>query len=525
MVNLRKRDRLMSLLCVCTMVLYSVGCSTPSVLKSVTDPDYQPTYNDGLLIGSALWGGEAAYGLLGGYLVGDFLYNSLSGASSSSDGSMQFLEGYPRQIEAQYLARLDETRQVIPAPMGDGIPGDTTNWDNALYYAIRPEARNVRSENFDPSTYVVDLDIGTVEILDTAYEAEPFTGTVIVNHPNNGGYRLIAYVNRGIMVETGSLWDLNGTKQLRHKYDENGILRESSNFDENGALARAGIYDEHGTLNEYRNYDENGTLRLTSFYDENGRVKEDHIYHDNGIISQRRTYGEDGNIETNQFFDEKGKRDIHKEGNILVSDVKIKIVRLNLYPNPAQDRVMLIYDQHELANEKFPIYFTGTVLGFYDKEYKIKWRQEEIKNGMHDGKSIWWYKNGTKQFEAEYVKGEPQGITKWYREDGYVEYEGDWQDNKLMRATTWDTSGQSIHRQPVDKEGKLIVGVNGKPKIIKSIVSDGNGTLFYLHPNGKKRLQETYEDSKITDTKWWDDQGNAVESVDPSFIPPIPRIK
>ena len=187
MVNLRKRDRLMSLLCVCTMVLYSAGCSTPSVLKSVTDPDYQPTYNDGLLIGSALWGGEAAYGLLGGYLVGDFLYHSLSGASPSSDGSMQFLEGYPRQMEAQYLARLDETRQVIPAPLGDGIPGDTTNWDNALYYAIRPEARSVRAENFDPSTYAVDLDMGTVEILETAYEAEPFTGTVIVNHPNNGG--------------------------------------------------------------------------------------------------------------------------------------------------------------------------------------------------------------------------------------------------------------------------------------------------------------------------------------------------
>ena len=114
----------------------------------------------------------------------------------------------------------------------------------------------------------------------------------------------------------------------------------------------------------------------------------------------------------------KPKRDIRKEailasGSILVSDVRIKIVKLNLYPdNPTKDNVPLIYDQHELANQEFPIYFTGKVLGFYDTEYKIKWRQEEIKNGMHHGKSIWWHKNGTKQFEAKYVRGVRRGIAR-----------------------------------------------------------------------------------------------------------------
>ena len=479
MVNLRKRDRLMSLLCVCTMVLYSAGCSTPSVLKSVTDPDYQPTYNDGLLIGSALWGGEAAYGLLGGYLVGDFLYHSLSGASPSSDGSMQFLEGYPRQMEAQYLARLDETRQVIPAPLGDGIPGDTTNWDNALYYAIRPEARSVRAENFDPSTYAVDLDMGTVEILETAYEAEPFTGTVIVNHPNNGGYRLIAYVNRGVMAETGSLWDLNGTKQLRHKYDENGTLRESGNFDVNG------------------------TLRLTNIFDENGTLSEDRVYFGNGITVRRQnTFAEDGTLTSSHYFDKNGERNLHKEGLILASDVRVKIVRLNLYPNPTEDSVPKLYDRHELDREipgdasTYAFAINGTVVEFYDNEYKIKKRQEEIKDGLYDGTSIWWYSNGKKQFEAEFLGGVPQGITKWYHMNGSVEYEGEWQDNKLVRATTWTDSDQQ----------------NGQ-------VLDGNGELIYLHPNGEKRLWEKYEMGKLTVTKWWDENGNPVESAETKFIP------
>ena len=495
MVNLRKNDRLVSLLCVCSMVFYSAGCSTPSLLKSVTDPNYQPTYNDGLLIGSALWGGEAAYGLLGGYLVGDFLYHSLNGASSSSDGSMQFLDGYPRQVEAQYLVRLDGNRQVI----GDM---NSTEWVGALYYAIRPEARNVRDSNFDSSTYAVDLDAGTVEILDTAYEEEPFTGTVIVKPPNSEYYRLIAYINRGIMVENGSKWDENGTERLRNQYDETGLLLESRIFDENGTLTRTGIYDENGTLSEYHNYDENGTIRLTSLYDENGRVREDHAYYDNGIVSQRRIYGEDGSIETRQIFNKKGKRDIYKEGSIFVSDVQIKIVRLNLHSNPTQDSVPLIYDRHELATQEFPFAFTGKVFEFYDGKRTHQKREESISNGVYHGTSTWWHKSGTKQFEAEFVKGEPQGITKWYREDGSIEYEGDWQDNKLMRATTWTASDQQ----------------NGQ-------VLDGTGTLIYLHPNGQKRLEETYAEGELTATQWWDDQGNPVVSVEPKFIPIFGHIK
>ena len=408
---------------------------------------------------------------------------------------------FSRQEEAQHLARLDSDRQVI-------LDMNSTEWGGAKYHAMRTEVRNVRDSNFDSLAYAVDLDAGTVEILPVAYEAEPFTGTVIVKHPNNE-QRLVAYVNQGIMAETGSLWDLNGTKRLRNKYDENGTLRESGTFDGEGTFARATIYDANGTLGEFRNYDENGTLRLSSFLDENGSVKEDHIYYDSGIVSQRRIYEEDGSVETNQFFDEQGKRDIRKEGSILISDVRIKIVRLNLYPNPTKDSVMLIYDQDELANQEFPFAFTGKVLEFYDEERKIKKRQEEIKEGLYDGISIWWHKNGTKQFEAEFVKGVLQGSTAWYRKDGSVEYEGEWKDSKLASASTWNINGQQI------------VGDDGQT----SLVIDGEGKLIYLHPNGQKRLEETYADGKLTENKFWDEEGNPVESVDPSFIPAFRRVK
>ena len=149
--------------------------------------------------------------------------------------------------------------------------------------------------------------------------------------------------------------------------------------------------------------------------------------------------------------------------------------------------------------------FNGTVLEFWDKDRTKKKREEPVVIGKHEGTVIWWYENGQKEFEAEYLKGIPQGRTAWYREDGSLEYEGFWQDDngtpKLQRASTWDaTDAQS---------GQVI---------------DGNGTLVYFHSNGQKRMEETFTNGLLTASSFWDDMGEPVESVDPSFIPPPPKV-
>ena len=188
--------------------------------------------------------------------------------------------------------------------------------------------------------------------------------------------------------------------------------------------------------------------------------------------------------------------------------MRIVIVRLGLSTNPTKDNVPLIHDKHDLdkqvpgdvTTDAFP--FTGTVLEFYDKDRKLKKREESIVEGVHSGISAWWHKNGGKRFEAEFLKGVPQGRTVWYREDGSMEYNGEWQDNMLLRATTWDTN---------DKQTGQVL--------------NGLGTLIYLHPNGQKRLEETYTDGTLSKTKWWDEEGNTVESVDPKlYVPNIPLV-
>lgn len=162
---------------------------------------------------------------------------------------------------------------------------------------------------------------------------------------------------------------------------------------------------------------------------------------------------------------------------------------------------MKIYDRRELAdNPKQPFAFDGTVVEFYDAEFKKPKRREEISGGLYDGKSIWWHENGKKQFEATFAKGVPQGKISWSRKDGTREYEGEWEEDQLVRANTFDTNDNPIGE-----------GVTG-----------GNGTLIYFYSNGKKRLEETYIDGKLDPTnkpKFFDKNGRPKSSVEARFIP------
>jgi antitoxin component YwqK of YwqJK toxin-antitoxin module len=145
------------------------------------------------------------------------------------------------------------------------------------------------------------------------------------------------------------------------------------------------------------------------------------------------------------------------------------------------------------------------VVDYYDAERTLLKREEPVISGRHHGTVTWWYRNGKKQFEAEYVSGEPEGRTVWYRETqkgapDSTEYEGFWTNGELTQATTWDANNVQT--------GQVV---------------DGNGTLTFHHPNGQKRMEEVYTSGKLTGNKFWDEEGKPVESVDPSFIPARPR--
>jgi len=209
-----------------------------------------------------------------------------------------------------------------------------------------------------------------------------------------------------------------------------------------------------------------------------------------------------------------GKKPLMK-GEILVAQSEVRgefiyeraddarMERLNAKIGAATDPTERTRLERELRNLQIAAGtpFSGTVLEFWDEERTQKKREELVQVGKHNGTVTWWYANGQKQFEAEYLSGVPQGRTAWYREDGSLEYEGFWENDKLLRATTWDANSQ--------KTGE---------------VTAGNGTLIYFHPNGLKRLEETFANGDLSAAKWWDAEGNEVESASPSFIPAPPKL-
>ena len=117
---------------------------------------------------------------------------------------------------------------------------------------------------------------------------------------------------------------------------------------------------------------------------------------------------------------------------------------------------------------------------------------------------IWWYENGQKQFEAEYLKGIPQGRTAWYA--------------RMARWSTRVLAGRQRHPQ---------VGTCHHMGCYRCPERTGNRRQRHTRvfpPNGQKRLEETFTNGLLSASSFWDDMGEPVESVDPSFIPPPPKL-
>ncbi len=365
------------------------------------------------------------------------------------------LKTYPRTVHPQFLARLDAERKPLDE--------NSTEWDIALYHAIKPtsqdfsylpaQVRDISGENFGALHYNIDPDSRETEILPEAYETEPYTGQVIVDN-EDGSRQLVAFINNGRLAEIGTLWDLNGTQMLTQNH-----------YDELGFVAQAMVWDADGTL-----------MAQSPPADGKKPLKKGAI-----LVAQSEVRGE--------FIYESA------------DDAKIEklTTQIEAATDPAERGRM----EGELLNLQLAAGtpFTGTVVEFWDEERTLKKREEPVQVGKHNGTVTWWYADGKKQFEAEYLNGVPQGRTAWHREDGSLEYEGFWENDKLLRATTWDANNQ--------KTGE---------------VTAGNGALIYFHTNGQKRLEETFTNGDLSATQWWDEEGNEVESASPSFIPPPPKL-
>ena len=143
-----------------------------------------------------------------------------------------------RKVEAKFLARLDINR--LPVEM------DNIEWGTALYFAIKPTARNLYAIDFNSSTY--EITDGQTTILAGAYEAEPYTGAVIINHAEGEQPRLFAQILKGRLVNTATLTDAYGQRRAAIDYDR-GNPKRTQEWDANGTMT-ASIDHQAGATTE-----------------------------------------------------------------------------------------------------------------------------------------------------------------------------------------------------------------------------------------------------------------------------------
>ena len=482
---------------------------------------------------------------------------------------------------SKHLARLDDDRSVLSDT-------NSSNWNTSLYHAMRKGARNLSGENFDPTAYSIDDSTGAVIILGNAYEQRPYTGRVYINVgdnpislPNwaqeiwskkmNGDLRLslLSKTAGEVIIKQGVLTESHVYKTIgpyalessHQAYSKTGELNEYVRFEHDalGQILRANRYDRFGVKTGTRDYRpeamkyvtgayeatygtddvesklvlyNNGTAELFDrngsdlkgegmwiYADENATVifPKKVIYpkrtkpsddYPNQLIEwvtvKRRTDGELLTVEEFDFVkNEPAPTSEHKQ-RIFKSYINA------LPPNALLASRMrvggeLMYDR--LDPSPFPLPFEGVLVDYFDRKRSLLKREEPVKSGLHHGNARWWYRHrkadGQQQlrFEAEYIAGDPEGRTAWYFADGSTEYEGFWANGLLERATSWDATGTQSGQ-----------------------VTAGSGTLTFFHPNGLKRLEENFTDGKLSGSKFWDEEGKPIESVDPTYIPARPRI-
>ncbi len=159
---------------------------------------------------------------------------ALAGCQSDSAGK----DVGERMVEAKFLARLDINR--LPLDI------DSAEWDSALYFAVKSTARDHYADDFNSSTY--QIADGQTTILAGAFETEPFTGRITLNH-GDGTEHLLAHVFKGRLVNTATITDATGQRRTTIAYDDRGSAKQTQEWDANGTMTTS-IDHQAGTTTD-----------------------------------------------------------------------------------------------------------------------------------------------------------------------------------------------------------------------------------------------------------------------------------
>jgi antitoxin component YwqK of YwqJK toxin-antitoxin module len=156
---------------------------------------------------------------------------------------------------------------------------------------------------------------------------------------------------------------------------------------------------------------------------------------------------------------------------------------------------------------------------YYDGkiQYQIE-SEQNYKDEMLNGKTLYWYENGQISSETNYKDNKLDGKWTYWYENGQMESESNYKDGKMDgKMTEWYENGQIKNTEiywkdgePIVEDGNFIIWYkNGQKKSEGSILNnESNGKQTKWHENGQIKSVGNFKDNK-KEGKWsyWDKNG------------------
>ncbi|HKC68863.1 MAG TPA: tetratricopeptide repeat protein [Bacteroidia bacterium] len=289
----------------------------------------------------------------------------------------------------------------------DGTKKAEENYKNGVLYGAYIKYRQNGSRSMQ-GNYEKGMYEGKVE---TFYNTDAIKGSYYFKADKKNGKEISYFSNGQKKYEVDVINEVLQGDLVQ--YYESGKVYEKSTFKndkrngpfvlyyEDGTKMSEGVYKDDKIVGEFKSYNNNGTLQKQGVYSEKGLT-----------IGSWKEYNKTGKVLKDYQYSEKGKLISYKD-----------------YTGTGKLENELIYKNEELVESKS-----------YDETGKII--HDQKKNGKNFA-GAFFYINGNKLSEGNYVKDEKEGEWKYYKEDGWLSEISMYKNGKPDgKSTTYFSNGK-----------------------------------------------------------------------------------